>query len=243
MKTELTLYLSSIILSFFFIIEALFSADFRRGLKGKIKYRNIAYIISSLLVIFLMSKISKYLSSLDLISLEVYKFPLIDFVGCFLIAELLNWLLHYIKHQGFFWKFHFQHHLDKRYTVLLTAHTHGIEVLLSGILIGIMMNLIGFSIEAINLYYCFYVFGNTYQHSSFNLSLGPLDKVIVSPRYHRIHHSKSNHANFGSTLTIWDIVFKTAKWPKSDEVVKDIGINQKDEPIGFLKETFFFLKN
>ncbi len=90
MKTELTLYLSSIILSFFFIMEALFSADFRRGLKGKIKYRNIAYIISSLLVIFLLSKISKHLSSLDLKSLEVYKFPLIDFVGCFLIAELLN---------------------------------------------------------------------------------------------------------------------------------------------------------
>ncbi|GIR58227.1 MAG: hypothetical protein CM15mP65_08080 [Crocinitomicaceae bacterium] len=79
---------------------------------------------------------------------------------------------------------------------MFTAHTHGIRSYYQGF-IGIMMNLIGFSIEAINLYYCFYVFGNTYQHSSFNLSLGPLDKVIVSPRYHRIHHSKSYHANFG----------------------------------------------
>ena len=116
------------------------------------------------------------------------------------------------------------------------------EVLISGSFMGICMASIGFSQQAVNIYFLFYSLANTYQHCNKNLSLGILDYIIVSPRYHRIHHSKSYRANYGSTLTFWDIAFGTAIFPKRHEVVTDIGITSHGEPFGFVEEMLYFLK-
>ena len=239
MNESLTMLIGIPVLTAFFLFEAFYSEAFKAGLKGEIKYRNLAYAITSLLVLMVVNKIAGNVKSHISFSLDIKNYPLLDIVGCFLVAELLSWIFHYVKHQGYFWRFHYQHHLDEKYSVMLTAHTHGLEVIISGTIIGVIMHIIGFSLEAINTYYLFYMILNTYQHSSFKIGLGPLDKLIVSPAYHRIHHSKSYRANYGSTLTIWDIVFGTARWPKENEFVSDIGIQNKGEPIGFWKELIY----
>jgi sterol desaturase/sphingolipid hydroxylase (fatty acid hydroxylase superfamily) len=61
-----------------------------------------------------------------------------------------------------------------------------------------------------------------YIHSPIELHFGPLRKVIVDNRFHRIHHSlEERHfdKNFGICLSIWDHMFGTAyepgdEWPK-----------------------------
>jgi sterol desaturase/sphingolipid hydroxylase (fatty acid hydroxylase superfamily) len=204
--------------------------------------RNSAYIVTAISVLFVVSKTGKIASEFVPFSLEIHRFPVLDYVGCFLVAELLNYLIHFLKHSGFLWRFHFQHHLSERYNTLLTTHTHGPEVIISGFIISILMGIIGFGQEAINTYFLFYSLANSYQHMSRNLSLGFLDYIIVSPRYHRVHHSKKMRANYGSTLTFWDIIFRTAYFPQRHEIYKDIGIEKKNEPFGFLKESIFFLK-
>jgi sterol desaturase/sphingolipid hydroxylase (fatty acid hydroxylase superfamily) len=50
-------------------------------------------------------------------------------------------------------------------------------------------------------------------HTGWNWSLGPIDRIIVSPRYHSIHHSiESQHfdRNFGMVFSFWDYLFRTA---------------------------------
>jgi sterol desaturase/sphingolipid hydroxylase (fatty acid hydroxylase superfamily) len=226
-----------------FSLEAFVSKDFRNSFKASSLFRNISYIIASLIVLVLLGEISSVVkSTLGENTLQIHKIPILDYIGCFLFAELLNWLSHYIKHSGWLWRLHYPHHIDKRYTVLLTTQTHALDVICSGVIIGLAMSLVGFSIEAINTYYLFYTLANTYQHTSLNLSLGVLDYIIVSPRYHRIHHSKSHRSNYGSTITFWDIVFSTAYWPKRNEVKRDIGIIDNGEPFGFAKEMLYFLK-
>jgi sterol desaturase/sphingolipid hydroxylase (fatty acid hydroxylase superfamily) len=224
-----------------FILEAIVSKDFRNSFKPSSILRNLSYIASSLVVLILLGEISTIVKSwLGDNTLQIHKFPILDYVGCFLVAELLNWISHYVKHSGRLWKLHYPHHIDKRYTVLLTTQTHAVDVIISGVIIGFIMSSIGFSIGAINTYYLFYTLANTYQHSSLNLSLGIFDYIIVSPRYHRVHHSKSHRSNYGSTITFWDIVFKTAYWPKRNEVKKDIGIVDNGEPFGFVNEMLYF---
>jgi sterol desaturase/sphingolipid hydroxylase (fatty acid hydroxylase superfamily) len=142
-----------------FILEAIVSKDFRNSFKPSSILRNLSYIASSLVVLILLGEIS-----------TIVKFPILDYVGCFLVAELLNWISHYVKHSGRLWKLHYPHHIDKRYTVLLTTQTHAVDVIISGVIIGFIMSSIGFSIGAINTYYLFYTLANTYQHSSLNLS-------------------------------------------------------------------------
>ena len=219
------------------------STEFRESFKkGVFRNRTVAYMIASFLVLLTMGQISKIVKGHVPDLMGISSFKAFDYIGVFLFAELLNYVFHYIKHFGWFWRFHFQHHIDSKYTVLLTSYTHAGEVLVSGTIMGVLMSVIGFSVEAINFYFLFYSLANTYQHSHSNLSLGPLDWVIVSPRYHRIHHSKSYRANYGSTLTFWDVVFGTAIFPKRNEVVTDIGIHKSGEPFGFWKEFVYFAK-
>ncbi|TNF06087.1 MAG: sterol desaturase family protein [Deltaproteobacteria bacterium] len=220
------------------------SPEFRESFKkGVLRNRTVTYMIASLLVLIAMGSISKMVKAHvpDLMGISSIK--ALDYIGVFLFAELLNYVFHYVKHFGWFWSFHFQHHIDSKYTVLLTSYTHAGEVLISGTIMGVLMSVVGFSQEAINTYFLFYSLANTYQHSHANLSLGSLDWIIVSPRYHRIHHSKSYRANYGSTLTFWDIVFGTAIFPKRNEVVTDIGIHGNNEPFGFWEEFIYFAKS
>ena len=219
------------------------SPEFRASFKkGVLRNRTVTYMIASLLVLIAMGSISRIVKAHvpDLMGISSIK--ALDYIGVFLFAELLNYVFHYVKHFGWFWSFHFQHHIDSKYTVLLTSYTHAGEVLISGTIMGVLMSVVGFSQEAINTYFLFYSLANTYQHSHANLTLGPFDWIIVSHRYHRIHHSKSYRANYGSTLTFWDIVFGTAIFPKRDEVVTDIGIHGNNEPFGFWEEFIYFSK-
>jgi putative oxidoreductase len=45
-----------------------------------------------------------------------------------------------------------------------------------------------------------------FEHSNTNLSYGPLNRILVSPNYHRIHHRLEGRqdVNLGFALTIWD---------------------------------------
>jgi len=62
-----------------------------------------------------------------------------------------------------------------------------------------------------------------YIHSPIDVHFGPLRKLVVDNRYHRIHHSlepKHFDKNFGICFSIWDRMFGTAydpapsEWPK-----------------------------
>lgn len=243
MKAETTQLWGSIGIVVLFIVEAIVSKDFRSHFTNKKEFnRTMGYLVSSVLVLFLTGKIGALIKLVVPDYLHVSEISVLDYVGVFVLAEGMNWGVHYLKHSGFMWRFHFQHHIDSKYTVLLTSNTHGLEVLISGSIMSAIIALLGFSTEAINTYFLFYALANTYQHSSLNLSLGPLDYLIVSPRYHRIHHSKSFRANYGSTLTIWDLIMGTYIFPKRTEVVTDIGITRKNEPYGFIPEMLFFLE-
>jgi sterol desaturase/sphingolipid hydroxylase (fatty acid hydroxylase superfamily) len=169
----------------------------------------------------------------------------VDVVGAFLVAELLNWAVHWAKHRSdFLWKFHFQHHRETQFNLWLTAHTHGGEVLVSGTAIAVIMSAIGFSVDASLLYLAFYGVTTAYQHSSQIPTLGVLDSIIVSPRYHRIHHEVGMQANYAGRLTLFDVLFRTAIWPdsKDDRSTRPLGIGDSPrEPYGVIKEFFYFV--
>jgi len=132
-----------------FFLEAIVSKDFRNSFKPSSIFRNLSYIATSLIVLILLGEISINVKSwLGENTLQIHRFPILDYIGCFLVAELLNWFSHYIKHSGRLWKLHYPHHIDKRYTVLLTTQTHAVDVIISGVVIGFIMSSIGFSIGA-----------------------------------------------------------------------------------------------
>ena len=206
--------------------------------------RNWTFLVAALAAGLTVQKITSLLrGQLDPIAAWP-RVPGVELVACFLVAELVGWVLHYVKHRvGFLWKFHFSHHRETRYDVWLTTHTHALEVVISGSMMGGILVLSGFSAVTVDAYLLFYSLANTYQHVSHDLTLGWLDKIIVNPAYHRLHHAVGSHSNFGNTLTIWDVVFRTASWPASHKAPDvEIGIGDGPEPYGFAAEMAYFAK-
>jgi sterol desaturase/sphingolipid hydroxylase (fatty acid hydroxylase superfamily) len=234
-------------------IVLLVALEFRDGQFARSWYqdrarlrRNLWYLAASLLVMPLLpvmnGQVRRYAPGL----LDWGGPGALEVVCCFLVAELLGWLLHYVKHRNrFLWGFHFQHHREEQFNVWLTAHTHALEVAVSAALIALATCLLGFSEPAIEAYLVFYSFAKVYQHSAVRYRLGPLDSLVVGPAYHRLHHHAGSRCNYGVSLTVFDVLFGTARWPaaRPDAGEARYGISGADGlPFGFWKEMGYFLK-
>ena len=55
---------------------------------------------------------------------------------------------------------------------------------------------------------------------------GPLERVFVSPNFHRIHHKLDGpqDVNLGFALTIWDQMFHRAVFPTDETIRTDTGL-------------------
>jgi sterol desaturase/sphingolipid hydroxylase (fatty acid hydroxylase superfamily) len=65
-----------------------------------------------------------------------------------------------------------------------------------------------------------------FEHSNTNMGFGPLERVFVSPNYHRIHHQLDGpqDVNLGFALTIWDQLARRAVFPTEDTIRTETGL-------------------
>jgi sterol desaturase/sphingolipid hydroxylase (fatty acid hydroxylase superfamily) len=229
------------------ILIELRDPQFRHGWRldpGRTK-RNLGFGLASLAVVVVLKWTNAAVQSLPIVRLlDWTDAGVLAPIACALVAEFAGWSLHYVKHRnGFLWKFHFQHHRDHQYNIWLTAHTHGLEVVVSGIILAVLLSLVGFSVITIEIYLVYYGFMKVLQHSAHDYSFGFLDRVLVTPGYHRLHHEVSSACNYGITLTVFDVIFRTARWPLPAPGPRDYGVSSDDAlPFGFWEEMTFFLR-
>jgi len=219
------------------------SSVFRRVLRDpKRMRRNLAFLALNVSVALVLHQSTSLLAS-SLPRLQ-WTAPLwLQLPLVFLLTELMNWALHKAKHEyDFLWRLHCQHHREDHYSPWLITHTYGPEVLVSGTVMAAMILGLGFSKLALDCYLLFYSLVNLYQHSGLPHSLGALDRLIINPAFHRQHHSGAQ-VNFGSTLTVWDWVFRSARWPSSRrDLPNPPPLHSQPEPFGFIAEMLYPLR-
>ncbi|MGB5336953.1 MAG: sterol desaturase family protein [Woeseiaceae bacterium] len=119
------------------------------------------------------------------------------------------------------WAAHAVHHQSEDYN-LSTALRQTSTGFLFGWIFYLPLFLIGFPLEvlvtvnAINLIYQFWV------HTQLVRRLGPLDRVLVTPSNHRVHHAQNERyidKNYGGILILWDRIFGTFEDESPDEPV------------------------
>jgi sterol desaturase/sphingolipid hydroxylase (fatty acid hydroxylase superfamily) len=209
--------------------------------------RNLGFGVASVAAMVLLKRLNVMVEGMQTATLlDWHSFGPLQVIPCFLVAELLGWLLHYVKHRNaFLWTFHFQHHRETQYNIWLTAHTHALEVVVSGCILALVLSLAGFAVVTIEIYLVYYGFMKAFQHSAHDYSLGRLDRVLVTPRYHRLHHEVNSACNYAITVTLFDVLFRTATWPvaTSPALIARYGVGAADDvPFGFWKEMTFFLR-
>ncbi|MCR9159937.1 MAG: sterol desaturase family protein [Nannocystaceae bacterium] len=148
-------------------------------------------------------------------------------VGLFVVADLAFFVSHLLLHRiAWLWELHKVHHSAPVLTPLSVFRRHPGDILFDGLVGGVMMGvaygLIGWSagevvtgqqILGVNaLLFTALILGFNLQHSHVWLTWGPLERLLISPAAHQIHHSNApehHDRNFGNMLSVWDRLLRT----------------------------------
>lgn len=158
-------------------------------------------------------------------------------LSLFVADDFTRYLLHRALHRvPLLWALHRVHHSAEVLTPVTVYRMHPLEsalyslrmVLTQGLVVGVFFHFFGMRLSAwevagANLFtYGFNLAGANLRHSHVWLSWGPwLERVLISPAQHQIHHSdnpKHFDRNFGSFLAIWDLLFGTLVTARGQEV-------------------------
>ncbi len=138
----------------------------------------------------------------------------LQFVTLFVLADFTAYWWHRLLHANvYLWQFHKIHHSQQQITALTTFRKTIPEKLMGLIVLAIPVALMGTHYAVPAVLIALLQFRELIQHANTGWHFGPLDRLIVSPAFHEVHHSSApEHAdrNFGDALSAWDWLFGTA---------------------------------
>lgn len=129
-----------------------------------------------------------------------------------ILWDFCYYWFHRCSHEiSIFWAAHAVHHQSEDYNLTTALRQTGTGFLF-GWIFYLPLFLIGFpfqvllTVNAINLIYQFWA------HTQLVQRLGVLDRILVTPSNHRVHHAQNTQyidKNYGGMLIIWDRIFDT----------------------------------
>lgn len=144
--------------------------------------------------------------------------PVIAFMIYLVVLDLLDYWLHRGQHQWrWWWALHALHHSQRKMSFWTDSRNHLLDSLIIDAVKAAVALAIGVEpAQFVGLLIAARVVQSV-QHANLTWSYGPLGQVLVSPRFHRVHHAigvghegRRFGCNFAVLLPCWDIVFGTA---------------------------------
>jgi sterol desaturase/sphingolipid hydroxylase (fatty acid hydroxylase superfamily) len=145
------------------------------------------------------------------------------FAGQLLILLFARDCLIYIRHRIFHlrpvWAFHSIHHSSEEVNWISAVRFHPAENIIEsteGILLFLCSSIIGFDPAVLSVASLIIAFYNLFIHSNLSWTFGPLRHILVSPVFHRWHHSDEKAAtdkNFAAMFSCIDLALGTFYMP------------------------------
>jgi sterol desaturase/sphingolipid hydroxylase (fatty acid hydroxylase superfamily) len=147
--------------------------------------------------------------------------PLVSFAIYLVLFDFVDYWLHRGQHRfGWWWSLHAVHHSQRQMTQWSDQRNHLIDDLIRDV--AMAMVAVAFGAEPgqfVALIIASRVL-QSLQHANLRWRWpGPLEGVLVSPSFHRLHHAigyghegAARGVNFAVLFPIWDILFGTADW-------------------------------
>jgi sterol desaturase/sphingolipid hydroxylase (fatty acid hydroxylase superfamily) len=150
-------------------------------------------------------------------------------VTFYLLADLGSYWMHRLMHSRHVWRVHrFHHSSTELYWLAGVRATFPQQVLFNVPYIWVAPLLAG----APRWFFLFMmvegVARNHWQHMNFTPRTRWMEYLLVTPRYHHLHHSADHRGNYGSLFTLWDRFFGTRIDPDV-ETVKKFGTGDDKE--------------
>lgn len=212
------------------IVAILFLIDFKLPLRRR-KYSFFFRIVSngflSLLVFITVFFLVQPVQQETLNLIENSKFGLLNLLSLptlakgiigFLLMDLAFYYWHLLNHKiPFLWRFHNIHHLDPDMDLTTAFRFHFGEIGFSSLFRVVQISLIGISPLVFIIYEFFFTVNTIFQHSNIKLPIKferILNRIIVTPRMHGIHHSQFRNetdSNYSTVFSWWDVIHRTIR--------------------------------
>lgn len=153
--------------------------------------------------------------------------PSLRFIVAFLILDYGNYLWHVVNHRvPLLWRFHLVHHTDLDLDTLTAFRFHFGEMIGSVFSRGLFVFLSGATASQVLMYELFFEGATQFHHSNtelpYRLERG-LNRFIVTPRMHGIHHSLNRDetdSNYSVIFSFWDRLHGTFRFnTKQEEII------------------------
>ena len=154
----------------------------------------------------------------------LYDNALASFLLYFVLYDFAAYWVHRAQHRfSWWWALHSLHHSQRRVTVWTDDRNHILDDLLVNLVLAVFAQFVGVLPEDFILILVVGRLVESWSHASVNMSFGRLgERLLVGPRFHRLHHALANAAepqihdhNFAPVLPIWDILFGTARFDRA----------------------------
>jgi sterol desaturase/sphingolipid hydroxylase (fatty acid hydroxylase superfamily) len=183
----------------------------------------IAYVFFRSAVLPVAIFLNDLVLGYELIPASVAKVPLVVRVAAyFILADFGHYWIHRLTHTKYFWRVHKWHH-SPTYMYWL-----GGPYFLAYPLLYISPWWMATAMAVSS------ILQNDWMHMNVTWRSNWLEWVIVTPRYHHIHHSDDPQfymKNLASLFTVWDRLFGTYVNPDNVKMNLSFGTGEKENPV------------
>ncbi len=137
----------------------------------------------------------------------------ITYMIAFIVLDFAGYVVHALDHKvNFFWNSHIIHHSSEEFN-LACALRQSVSVFVRLFIILLLpAALIGVPAEVIAVIAPLHLFAQFWYHTQHINKMGFLEKIIVTPSHHRVHHAINKEyidKNYGQIFIFWDKLFGT----------------------------------
>jgi sterol desaturase/sphingolipid hydroxylase (fatty acid hydroxylase superfamily) len=160
----------------------------------------------------------------------------LEIAAALVLMDYTFYIWHVLMHRvPLLWRFHLVHHVDLDLDASTALRFHFTEMLASVPWRAGQVALIGLTPLTFSAWQCLFLISILFHHSNVELPVRwerLVNKLIVTPRMHGIHHSiveRETNSNWLSGLTVWDWLHGTLRL-NVPQVEVTIGVPAFQEP-------------
>ena len=151
------------------------------------------------------------------------------YIIAFLSLDFAGYWVHRLQHvTNFFWNGHIIHHSSEEFNLACALRQSISSVVKTFAIFLLPAALLGVPATVIAVIAPLHLFAQFWYHTRHIGKMGFLEKIIVTPSHHRVHHAINPEyidKNYGQIFIIWDRIFDTYQ-PELKEVPPVYGITR-----------------
>jgi len=147
------------------------------------------------------------------------------FLIWFFAIDFFFYWYHRFEHESLLWQQHKVHHMDEQVSAVTAYRVHWLESLFHSAVVLVPTTLLfkfdlaagGIALGVISVLSGLW---ETLYHANLKIGFGWASVLLVSPQFHRIHHSRlpeHHDKNFAGYFPILDVIFGTYYHPRPNE--------------------------